>query len=64
MHDNPRYGEKPKDLDDFYNKLKQKNTGLCLEINFNSCFTDHINSQNISIKKIQYFNQVLFVVIT
>jgi cyanophycin synthetase len=23
MHDNPRYGEKPKDLDDFYNKLKQ-----------------------------------------
>ncbi|MDC9727241.1 MAG: cyanophycin synthetase [Candidatus Thioglobus sp.] len=23
MHDNPRYGEKPKDLDDFYNKLEQ-----------------------------------------
>jgi hypothetical protein len=31
---------------------------------FNSFFTDHINTQNISIKKIQYFNQVLFVVIT
>lgn len=23
MHDNPRYGTKPKDLDDFYNKLEQ-----------------------------------------
>lgn len=29
MHDNPRYGVKPKDLDDFYNKLNQ------LEINDN-----------------------------